>query len=185
MDLWENWDIFGIGNFAILLFYHIKFCRPLKLFTSSLESLIKLMSLNKKKYMAGTSYKAGVSIRIFSLKYSLWSGRRKLALSWPWMLIGWESYHDALMKWIAISAFSVAFYVLLWKNLMSSGFLTSSLWEVSSDKWQIRKLKGRNQYLLGPCSKLWEALDKKDRCCFSNHTVWTLVAYKFPLSLWV
>lgn len=45
-------------------------------------------------------------------------------------------------------------------------FSDMNLWEVNSDEWQIRKLKGRNQFLLLFCSKLGEALDERDRCYF-------------------
>lgn len=58
----------------LLLCSHIKFSCPLKLFTGSLESLIRPISLKKKKCMDGASYKGRDSTRICTI----WSRKREL-----------------------------------------------------------------------------------------------------------
>lgn len=117
--------------------------------------------------------------------HHLASGEENRALGGSWVLTGWGRRHGALMELTELSAFPATLYGLLCKNLMNSALPTQSLWEVHSDKWLLRKLKGRNQYLLLLCSELWEGFNERDRCCFSNHAIWTSVVYTFPFSLWV
>ena len=129
--------------------------------------------------------------RTFSSKCTIWPTRRKLGsgltLNADWLRKASLCTNEA--NW-NLCLFCSSLRVVMRgekkqnkkQNLMNNGILTLSLWEVNSDKWQIRKMKGRNQYLLLLCSKLWDASDERDRCCFSNHTVWTLVVYKLLLS---
>lgn len=143
--------------------------------------------MNKKKYMDGASYKGSISTRIFSLKYKYLVQEEKIDFR---LTLNADGLRKALWRsneanWNLFFFFPRSSLYVVMKKHDEQWFSDMSLWEVSHDEWQIRKLKGRNQYLLLLCSKLWEGLDQTDRCYFSNHTVGTFIFYKLSLSLWI